>query len=235
MKFKGNKFKFRSRDIFFMIILQGNLFPIIAHANQFKITAPEIAIALLEFENIVIESYQKIGISAEIIHLPAKRSLETARNSDWVDAELVRSEKLSVVLGDYIRIPIPILSLSIKSYGSSSKQCFPTWKSLASAKVAILRGLELIKMRLIDYKINYLEVESNEQAVAMLKANRIDAIVTPESLIDKELKTNLQNSGLHCMEELEAKPLYHYVRKKHHSIVPQLTNALQETLAQKQE
>lgn len=99
----------------------------------------------------------------------------------------------------------------------------------------MLRGFVSIKTRLVEHNINFFEVESNEQAVAMLKANRIDAIVTPEMLMSKELRKSLQSSGLHCMEEIEAKPLYHYVRKRHLSIVPQLTNALKETFEQKQQ
>lgn len=235
MKYKGVKCKYSFSSTFIIFLIQFCLFSYGSQAKQFKITAPEISTALPLFENKIIDSYQKIGISAEIIRLPTKRSLETARNSDWVDAELVRAEELADHLEGYIRIPIPILSLSINTYGSKVNQCFPTWQSLTSSKVAVLRGFMSIKARLIKHKISYFEVESNEQAVAMLKANRVDAIVTPERLMSIELKKSMKSSGLHCMEEIEAMPLYHYVRNKHHTIVPQLTNAIKTTFTDKYE
>ena len=214
-----------------IFIFQVSFFSGTSQAKKFTITAPEIATELPVFERKIIESYQKIGITAEVVRLPAKRSLETASNSDWVDAELARSEELAVVLDDYIRIPVPVISLSINTYGSKVNQCFPTWQTLKSAKVAMLRGFVSIEERLLEHNINYLEVDSNEQAVAMLKANRVDAIVTPEMLMSIELKKSLRSSGLHCMEEIEAKPLFHYVRKRHQSIIPRLTKSLKETFA----
>lgn len=228
VKYKGNKFKYSCCSVLAIFIFQVCFFSYGSQIKPFKITAPEITTALPLFESKVLDSYQKIGITAEIIKLPAKRSLATASNSDWVDAELARSEELAVDLDNYIRIPVPILTISINSYGRKLNQCFPTWQSLKLAKVAMLRGFFSIKKRLNEHKVNYFEVESNEQAVAMLKANRVDAIVTPEILMSIELKESLQSSEMHCMEEIEAKPLYHYVRKRHQAIVFELTQALED-------
>ena len=210
-----------------ILLLQGALIPTTSIANKFKITAPDIAAVLPSLEIKLLDSYQKVGISAEIIRLPARRSLETAKQSEWVDAELVRSAQLASILDDYIRIPTPILTLSMNRYGNKVNQCFPNWQSLKSSQVAFLRGFLSIKARLNEHKINYLEVNSNEQAVAMLKANRVDAIITPEFLLTETLKASLQNN-LHCMKEIESVPLYHYIRKRHKAIVPQLKAVIKE-------
>ncbi|MDO6444857.1 transporter substrate-binding domain-containing protein [Colwellia sp. 1_MG-2023] len=211
-----------------MLFLQGAILPATTIANTFKITTPDIITVVPRVENKLLKSYQKVGIKAELIRLPARRSLETAKESDWVDAELARSEQLGSILVDYIRIPTPLLTLSVNSYSQKANQCFPNWKSLKSSQVAILRGFLSIKARLVEHNIKYLEVTSNAQAVAMLKANRVDAIITPEFLLTDTLKARLQNSALHCMKVIEAVPLYHYIRKRHQAIVTQLKEVIKE-------
>ncbi|GAA6203857.1 hypothetical protein [Thalassotalea sp. SU-HH00458] len=201
--------------------------------NTFKITAPDIAAVLPSVENTLLESYQKIGVDAEIVRLPTIRSLATANNSDWVDAELVRSAELAQNLIDYIMIPIPILSLSMRSYGNNVNQCFSTWESIKSSKVAFLRGFISIKSRLIKHNIEFLEVETNEQALAMLQAHRVDVIIISEKLLPETVRSRLENNKNHCMKELEVIELYHFIRKRHQAIVPQLTQAIKESFTGK--
>jgi polar amino acid transport system substrate-binding protein len=235
MEFKGNNTQIHFSGIFIYVILLISFFSPLSHANQYKISAPSISKMLPSLESKITESYKKIGIHTEVIHLPAKRALESANNADWVDAELMRVEEASDLLNDYIRIPVPIIQLSISVFSNRSGQEFSTWSSLKPFKVVTLRGFYLIKQRLLKNNVKYFEVDSYNQAVSMLNTNRTDVIIMADKLLSDELKHLLKINGFYKNNIIERVPVYHYVRKRHLPIVPQLTNALKETFAYKPE
>jgi polar amino acid transport system substrate-binding protein len=218
---------------YLLLVFYSSVISAVPTDNSFKITAPDIAAEIPYVENNLLKAYQKIGVNAEIIRLPTIRSLATANYSDWVDAELARAEELAKTLVDYIMIPTPLLTLTMNSYGNNANQCFPTWESLTSTKVAFLRGFLSIKSRLLNHKIQFMEVETNEQAVAMLQASHVAAIIISENLLSETLKARLDNNKMHCMREIEVTPLYHFIRKRHQAIVPQLTKAIKESFTEK--
>lgn len=217
---------------YLLLFFYSSVFPAVPTDNSFKITAPDIAAVIPHVENNLLEAYQKIGVNAEIIRLPAIRSLATANNSEWVDAELARAAEIGKTLIDYIMVPTPLLTLTMNSYGNNANQCFSTWESLKTTKVAFLRGFISIKSRLLNHNIQFMEVETNEQAVAMLQASHVDAIILSEKLLSEALKARLDNK-IHCMREVEVTPLFHFIRKRHQAIVPQLTTAIKETFTEK--
>ncbi|TPH12066.1 hypothetical protein [Litorilituus lipolyticus] len=206
-------------------------FCVLANDEVFKISAPLIAQIAPELERKIIQSYKDIDIAAEIIHLPTQRSLESAIKSDWVDAELARVAEVSDLLKDYIKVPIPVFEFTLNSFSFQKSINASSWLSLKPYKVVTLRGFVSINRRLKEHGIEHFVTDSYEQAVAMLKAKRVDVLITSKTLLSKKLLNAMNASKEFHSNEIEAVNLYHYIHKRHKTILPRITHAIKQNFS----
>lgn len=224
-------FKGLKKAILLSLICCLNVSSALAEEESFKISAPLIAQLLPDVEAMLVSTYHEIDITAEIIHLPTKRSFEAARKSQWVDAELARVIEAGDLLSDYIRVPVPLLSLNIECISFKALPKTTTWYSLKSYKVVTLRGFISITNRLKEHNIEYYETDSFEQAVAMLKAKRVDVLITAKQLLPQPLLTTIQDSSEYQSHVIDTVKLFHFIRNRHKAILPQLTQAMQKNFS----
>lgn len=80
-------------------------------AKTFKISAPLESKQTPEIERLISEAYQELDINPQIVRMPAKRALAESSKNSWVDAELVRVAEAEKILPNFIRIPVPLMTL----------------------------------------------------------------------------------------------------------------------------
>ena len=216
------------KGIWLLFFMLSYSFSALANDEVFKISAPLLAQIKPDLERKIIQSYKDIDIAVEIIHLPTKRSLESAIKSDWVDAELARVSEVSDLLTDYIKVPVPVFDFTINSYSFQKNIDASSWLSLKPYKVITLRGFVAINRRLKEHDIEYFVTDSFEQAVAMLKAKRVDVLITSETLLSKKLLNAMKVSMEFHSSQLETATLYHYIHKRHKTILPKLSHAIKQ-------
>jgi len=191
----------------------------------FSIVAPPQVKQLPEIETLIQEAYNSIDVQAKIIYLPAKRSLREAAKDTWVDAELVRVKAAEEVLTNYIRIPTPIAEMAIGLYGVNSEPKASTYAELGKKRVATLNGLVGLERNLERSGAYVQTVASIEIAFNRLERGLIDYVLLPNILA----RDFLQTSEFHSFKMSPVfgrEKLFHFVHKRHASIIPRIDNAL---------
>lgn len=184
---------------------------------------PDIEISRL----VLAEAYDRLGIKITIKELPGLRALIYA-NEGLTDGELFRAKGIENEYKNLIRIQVPInivesvvvtKSLFFNVYG---------WKSIKQYRIGIQSGITFIESRISSIEgLKVIRVKNSSQLLRMLENDRIDIVVAPRisallSLADLKSKT------ITILEPpLEVMPLFHYLNKKHQSLVPELENVLQ--------
>lgn len=196
-----------------------------AYGGTFKIATPIAAKSVPETENLIIRAYQQLGIAAEIIRMPAKRSLIEASKNTWVDAELARVEAAQGILNDYIKVPFALRTFDILAYSNDKLFSISSWAGLRDYKVVTLRGLIGITLKLKQQGIPYHDTTNVEQIFKMLESGRAEVALLPgdfgakpgQGVIGREFAT---------ISKVGSMELYHFIHKRHSDLVPDLTQAL---------
>ncbi len=101
-----------------------------------------------------------------------------------------------------------------------------SWSTLGKYRPVALWGLVGVNPFLQPFKVDY--VNSAEQAIEMLKLGRVELAVLPEPIGKSAIK-RLGYGGIHAVAPpLDTAFLYHFIHKRHMSLVPMLTKAILE-------
>lgn len=199
-------------------------------AETFKISAPLISKQAPQFETLIIQAYQELNIQVEIIRMPAKRALAESSKNTWVDAELARVAEAEVYLPNFIRIATPLMTAGVNSYSLKNDIDISDWQSLKNYHVVTLRGLIGITSKLKQTNIVFHETSTVEQAIKMLKMDRMDILVLPELLLNEDNLAHLASAGPLQKKTIAQFEVFHFIHKRHENLVPQLTLNLQKQL-----
>jgi polar amino acid transport system substrate-binding protein len=181
----------------------------------------------IEISRIVLsEAYSRLGIDIKIQELPGLRALIYA-NEGSTDGELFRAEGVEREYQNLIRIHIPINSVDIVVITKSFSFEVNGWESLKPYSIGIQSGITFVESSIANIEgLKVTRVKNSSQLLRMLENDRIDVVVAPRisallSLADIKSKT------ITLLEPpLQSLPLYHYLNKKHQSLVPELENVL---------
>lgn len=184
---------------------------------------PDVEISRL----VLAEAYGKLGIDITIQELPGLRALIYA-NEGSTDGELFRAKGLEDEYTNLVRIHVPINSVDVVAVTKSLPFEINGWQSLKQYSIGIQSGISFIESSISNMKeLKITRVKNSAQLMRMLENERIDVVVAPRisailSLSDMKSKT------ITILEPpLQSLPLFHYLNKKHHSLVPELEGVLQ--------
>lgn len=204
-------------------------------AKTFKISAPLESKQTPEIERLISEAYQELDINPQIVRMPAKRALAESSKNSWVDAELVRVAEAEKILPNFIRIPVPLMTLKVSSYSLKTNVEVNSWQSLKGLNVVTLRGFIGITNQLKKYDINFHQTSTMQQAIQMLKVKRMDTVILPEILFSKLKPEKLFKEHEVYKQYITQFEVFHYIHKRHHELVPKLTLEMQKNFTKAQD
>lgn len=172
---------------------------------------------------LIRELYAQAGLTTQFVNLSAARSERLQHDGD-IDAELVRVEGLDKIPVDMLKVPEPILEVVISAYTINPELTDAKPTTLINQRLGARHGLDISK-RYPGMQLT--EVYRLKQLAYMLKHKRLDAIILSKTTS----YFMIHKYGIKELRQLTP-PLarfnvYHYVHKKHKSLLPTLTQALQ--------
>ena len=178
------------------------------------------------FDLLLKEAFSRIGLTVEIVLLPAERSLvEAARGQ--ADGDVGRVAAIADIYPDLLMVPEPVLDQRQFVAFSLHPCSTPDWASLAGKHIGFLRGWKIFEQNRI-LAASSIRTETLEQLFLLLEMGRIDLALTAR--LDGLVMT--KNLGLDnvvvCEPPLAVQTMYLYLHRKHADLVLPLSNALRE-------
>ncbi|WP_255755752.1 ABC transporter substrate-binding protein [Massilia sp. erpn] len=184
------------------------------------LTDPTAAIA----EQVLYEAYRRLGISLEVVRLPAERALVSA-NDGVTDGELCRKIGIEQDYPNLLIVPVPLLVVEIVVITLGAAFAVHGWESLRPLRIGSIRGIKVVEQNTQGMHIEF--VGTMGQAMQKMAVGRTDVVVgTRSSALQtaRELKLN----DIHILAPpLETFPVFHYLHKKHEALIPELSAVLQ--------
>jgi polar amino acid transport system substrate-binding protein len=184
---------------------------------------PDIEISRL----VLAEAYGRLGIDITIQELPGLRALIYA-NEGLTDGELFRAKGIEDEYTNLVRIQVPINTVDVVVITKSFFFKVNGWQSLKSYSIGIQSGITFIESIISNIEgLKVIRVKNSSQLLGMLENERIDIVVAPRISALLSL-SDLKSKTITILEPpLQIMPLFHYLNKKHQSLVPELEDVLQ--------
>ncbi|WP_028974830.1 substrate-binding periplasmic protein [Spirochaeta cellobiosiphila] len=176
-------------------------------------------------EIILEEAYTKLGIELTFTILPPERALASS-NSGATDGEVHRIKGTEKSYPNLVMVPVPINSVEGLAITKNLDLTITGWESIRPYKIGIRRGIKYIEngTKGMDVEFN----TTDEALLQKLIADRIQVAVESRLDIISILKSP-KYSQLQILEPpLQSIKLYHFLNKKHSSLIPQITKVLEE-------
>lgn len=214
-----------------LILVVLAIMPLPAKSNENKElvigTMQEVDTSHESFQHIKA-AYNHIGYNIRLMSMPYARSFYESNRGVILDGELARTEVAGHKAPDMIRIPVPI-DESAAAVFTNDPHFYPAkWADLQGKRVDVLKGTSIIIGRLGD--IPYNTISTLEQAFLRLESGRSDALIAPGSIAQEVLNTMSISGVYRVSPNLETWLVYHYIHKRHESLVEPLTQALQQVM-----
>ncbi|MYN01147.1 transporter substrate-binding domain-containing protein [Pseudoduganella sp. DS3] len=181
--------------------------------------------ATVTAEQIVREAYRRLGINLVLHHLPGERSLVQA-NDGKMDGELYRKLGMEREYPNLVIVPVPLQIYEIVIFSRGTSFVVSGWDSLRPYTLGFVRGIKIVQENTHGMKIE--AVATMPQAFEKMMMGRTDLVLGNRSSGIAVIKA-LNLEGISILEPpLASFPVYHYVHKKHESLVPELTRILRQ-------
>jgi ABC-type amino acid transport substrate-binding protein len=199
-------------------------------------TPAETVLRLARLENIPDQfvggeilkaAYGRLGITVELVDLPAKRALAES-SQGRVDGEVHR---ILAVQSEYPSlIPVRPSINYIEPSAFVKQREFPVdgWSSIAPYSIGIVRGVGSSE-RGTNGMSKVEAVATMDQLMQMLASGRIDVAVNDRFsgvLVNKKLRLDTVVRPL--SPALEHIPLYHFLHERHRDLVPRVEKVLRD-------
>ncbi len=190
------------------------IFSTIVNSNSAKIS-----------EQVIREAYRRLGFDIEVVAMPARRALEVSNDGE-VDGELHRIYGLDKRWKNLVRVPNKVNVLEATVFTKRVKFDVAGWNSIKPYVVGVRRGIQFSN-RNTDGMSRQI-VNSIQSLFDILKFDRVEVVVT--SLVNglSELKEAKLSMIRPLSPSIEIYPLYHYLHKKHLSLVPKVNAVLED-------
>jgi len=213
----------KNMPIFLFLILSSS--PVVYAQDTLVLSTIQKSNITPALKAVVVRAYKELGIEVKIKQSPAARSLLQA-NEGTVDGELGRTRFVQAGHPNLIKISIPVFIVKMVAFSKLNIRLESGIKDLSQYRVGVVRGYKDAEALVIDRK-STLQVTDAEQLIHMVNFGRIDAglfALTNGLILLKKL-------GIHDIHALEPPlaqlELYHYLHKKHSSLVPMITKVLE--------
>lgn len=210
---------------FYYLIILISLSPTLTFANTITLSRGKDSVLQNFSELILRKAYQEIGVELKIIQVPLARSLVLANNG-VLDGDISRISEIERNYDNLIKIPVPINHIDIRMFTYNRKILVNPKEKSSFYRVGCVRGIFLVEQMITKQKTHCHTVTNYDQAINMLNKNRIDVLILPLAIGDYFKDIDPQFSTSHYGDSLSNEPLFHYLHKKHHALVPKLTSIL---------
>lgn len=175
-------------------------------------------------EAVLEKAYSDLGYSLTYVQLPLARSYQEA-NSGTIDGLKGRTAGVSEQYPNLIKVPFTLLEFKVVLV-LDTQQCGEC-KLESLRRVATVRGFKALNNYLQDNPVPFPieEFTSRERVITMLNSKRIEAAILAKSMIpNNEFEMHKHWEVV----ELTQASLFHYLHKKHQSLLSPLVIKLQE-------
>ena len=174
--------------------------------------------------------YERLGIPIEIVEMPGKRALQESSRGR-IDGEVHRIFRVGDDYPTLIRVPTPINYIEPTAFAKKLKLTVSGCNDLKAHRVGIVRGVKHAEDCTRGME-NVQIVNSSKLLMQILHRDRVDIVITARINGLHQLK-KLNLKGIHALSpSLSREPVYHYLHKKHASLLPDITRVLQEMEAE---
>jgi len=181
---------------------------------------------------ILTEAFKRNGIAFSASFRPSLRSLKLS-NTGVFDGELHRVDNFHEVSnGKYpnlLRVESQLLSVSMAAF-ATRPLLVSSWQDLRGFKVAYYRGRKNITNILTRLLIpdNIIRVASDDQAFALLVADRVDVVVTTSTQGGKLTAKSDVFSAVMEVGWLEESKIFAFMHKKHSQLAKKIATTLEQ-------
>jgi polar amino acid transport system substrate-binding protein len=191
--------------------------------DRIVLGAPAGNIADISSE-ILLYAYDHIGLPIKIVSLPDERSLLWS-NSGHIDGEILRIASVSEMYPNLVRIPIVIDKFEAMAFTKRKDVVIQGWDGLRSYSILLRIGTKFAERG--TKGMNVKAFPSNERVFDALHLGRYDIAVASRLTGMYELE-RLGLTDIKVVEPALAEySLYHYLNKKHETIIRKITLQLE--------
>ncbi|GGC64993.1 substrate-binding periplasmic protein [Undibacterium terreum] len=192
-------------------------------AEQIKIGAAiNLRSGNLMAEKVLEEAYRKIGIQLVLERLPFARMtyLIEADELDGIAFGLVEPEKFAKNL---VKIPIAVSYSDTVAFSTDKIFAVAGYESLRPYSIGYIAGVKSIEIPTAGMRVD--PAPNLESMFKKLASGRTDIAIDNRQTICVARKLGLSN--IHILEPSLLKiSAYHFIQKKHHELIPRLTEVL---------
>ncbi|MCX4026907.1 transporter substrate-binding domain-containing protein [Endozoicomonas sp. SM1973] len=175
-------------------------------------------------KKILRSAYKSIGVKVKFIKLPGERALALT-NQGVIDGELFRKGGLANQYPNLIQVPYSYIGSSSVVFVKSKIFQVEGWESLRPYRIAVMVGYKVAEQNTKGFKVSF--VDTPEQGFQMLAIDRVDIVIAPP-VIGQSYVDRLGLKGIQMLlPPLQEAAMYHYLHKKHKTLLPKISAALQ--------
>lgn len=176
------------------------------------------------YDRILAEAFHRAGLTLQIAHLPAERSLTNA-NTGITDGDFVRISGLDRLYTNLLRVPEKIADFEFVAFTGNPTIQIGDWAGCKPYNVAIVRGWKILETNLADVS-SLVKVKNQQLLFTLLAKHRVD-IVIYSRFEGYEMTKQL---GLHAVRALDpplaTREMFLYLNKKHRRLIPVIAKQL---------
>lgn len=176
------------------------------------------------YDLILIEAFNRSGLSINNFHLPAERSITNA-NIGITDGDFVRIKGLEKIYPNLIQVPEKIADFEFVAFTKRSDIQVKNWDDCKAYNVAIVKGWKILETNLAgSYSLKKIK---NQKLLFTLLANNRTDIVIYSRFEGYEMIKQLNLKNILIIEPpLATREMFLYLNKKHHKIVSKIVENL---------
>lgn len=179
-----------------------------------------------KLEKLVRDAYEKIGYQVELVLLPSQRSLEENQSNPEIDAEFARARGAAQSLPQCLIVPVAIHHTKSVCFVKDKNLKIENLEDLKKYSVCTVRGFPVVEEAMEIYSPQV--VTTTVQAMKMLNEGRVQVVVVIQTVGDFTLQ-ELKLEGITITgPPVTEHKLYHFINKRHKSLIPDLAKALSE-------
>ncbi len=173
------------------------------------------------------EAYSKLNIEIQMEYLPGRRSLLES-NFGAIDGELNRGQlqMIEQKFPNLIQIPIRINIVDWRVFSKKEDIEIQGFQSLTPYSIAIMRGILFVEKKTEGMKTQL--VNTFDDVVKVIDKGRVDVGIIPMAVGLNILKEQSITTIKILSPPLEESSLFHFLHKKHATLVQPITEVLRE-------
>lgn len=175
-----------------------------------------------EVKQLLVESYNQLGISIEWLSVPGERSLKYS-NEGRIDGEILRVEQALVDYPNLLKVPLPIAQGNFHLYCLFSKPCKPD--SYRSNIVGYNIQVKTSKLICDKLKLKCATFYNYLNLLDPLYQHKVDAYLAHDFELNKAL--NDKSPILFQSKTLFQVNAFHFLHKRHKDLIPIITGQIQ--------